>query len=212
MGLLISAVGFSVNGLVQHMFYLKNIEWLFWILLGAASLLFGSHGHRRLDRVAHVLVIASVLALPWRVFGLEAIPGPGDRSFGFHELEASAGGSLQWSTGHAAKWLNWEDEILIVKLANGHPRASEHPVEVVIRIDGREQFRGTLRGGWEERRFELGPSRSEGVVVEWKIHPTFRPFVEFRNYPDLTPSIDPRSLGIEVGEIRWESADSLDRP
>ena len=112
-GLLISAVGFAVNGLVQYMFYLRNIEWLFWIFLGAASLLSGSHRPRWLDRIAQMLIIATVMLLPWRAFWLEAIPGPGDRSFGFHWSSSRAtvgtcsGPAVMRRDGCAGRMRSW---------------------------------------------------------------------------------------------------------
>ena len=63
----------------------------------------------------------------------------------------------------------------------------------------------TLRGGWEELPIELGPPRGDSLVLEFDVHPTFRPFREFVNNPKHPSSSDFRSLGIAVGEMRWEA-------
>jgi hypothetical protein len=205
LGLMLGGIGFAVNGVVQDMFYLKNIEWLSWILLGAASL-YAPPDAKGLKRAALVVMAMALLLLPWRAFWLSPPPGPGDRSYGFHELEKTKGATMQWTTEHAARRERWESEGLVIPLANGHPKPLEHPVVVTVRIDGHEASVQTLRGGWKDVRIELGPPEKDSVFLELEVHPTFRPFSEFRKYPDLEPSNDFRSLGIAVGEIRWEGS------
>lgn len=196
-GLLIGGAGLAVHGVVQHMFYLKNVEWMFWILLAATSLLSGAR-RLSLDRIAQILVGAALVLLPYRALRLEPLEGPGNRSFGLHEKETSPSGSFRWTTGRAAAWVPWQDEVLVLELGNGHPRPAEHRIEVTVRVDGHERLNAELAGGWEAYRIPLGPPRSAGVVVEWEVHPTFRPFLA------IAGSADTRSLGVVLREIRWE--------
>jgi hypothetical protein len=61
-------------------------------------------------------------------------------------------------------------------------------------------------GGWHDARLPVGPPRAPFLVLEIEAHPTFRPFSDFRHYPDLPESGDIRSLGVATRPSRWESA------
>jgi len=204
LGVLLSGVGFAVNGLVQDMFYLKNIEWLSWILLGIASLYYSS-GKGWTRRAAIALMWATLALLPWRLFAITTPPMAGDCGFGLHEPEESSNGTMQWTYSHAIRRIPWENEVLIIPLANGHPRPYENPINVTVQVDGQDKLLETIRGGWEELTIELGSPRGGSLILEFDVHPTFRPFKEFANNPKLASSSDFRSLGIAVGEMRWEA-------
>jgi hypothetical protein len=93
---------------------------------------------------------------------------------------------------------------LVLELANGHPRAAEHPVAVTVAVDGKDLAALTIPGGWEEHRFALGPPEKDWILLTLRAEPTFRPFRDFRGIPKLRRSIDIRSLGIAVREPRCE--------
>jgi O-antigen ligase len=204
--LVVIAVGVGVHGLVQYLFFLKAVEWAFWLLLGAAAVVAGRGVEvtdKWTDRSAWALVVVALLILPWRVFGADEVDPPGNRSYGFHHTEGYGDEAFAWTHGRAAKRVSWAGEELVLEMANGHPRPGEHPVEVVVRIDGGEVARRTLVGGWEEIRVPTGPARAESMVVGIEARPTFRPFAELRRYPGLEPSLDIRSLGVAVRPFRW---------
>ncbi len=196
LGPLLSLVGFAVVGLVQDPFYLKNIQWLSWILFAAAAP-FGAAA-RFGRRPATALLTATLALAGWRALAVAPLSGSGNLSVGFHEIEKSEARTFRWTTGYGALRLPWKDGRLVIPLANGHPHAPAHPVQVRIRIDGREVFQGVLRGGWEEIPLDPGKPRDSSLFLELLARPTFRPFT------DAAPSIDFRELGIALGEIRWE--------
>jgi len=204
LGLLLSGTGLAIIGLVQDTFYIRNIHWLSWLLAGAAASFCPSRGANGVRFAARMLSILALVLVPWRAFMLQPPSSADNHSFGFHEAEGSGATSMRWTTAYAVRRVPWTGSVLVVPLANGHPKASEHPVEVTVRIDGRELSRTTLRGGWEELRFELGSPRRAWLLFELEARPTFRPFVDFRRLPGVPASIDFRSLGVAVGEIRWE--------
>ena len=196
LGPLLSLVGFAVVGLVQDPFYLKNIQWLSWILFAAAAP-FGAAARFGRRPGAALLTLTLVVA-GWRALAVAPLSGSGNLSVGLHEIEKSEGRTFRWTTGYGALRLPWKDKHLVLPLANGHPHPMAHPVQVRIRVDGREVFQGVLRGGWEEILLELGKPRDSSLFLELQARPTFRPFT------DAAPSIDFRELGIALGEIRWE--------
>ncbi len=203
MGLQVSLIGFSVYGLVQYIFFLKNIEFLFWIVVGAASLYSRESPTARESGPKPWRVLGVATLVLWRLITTEPLARGENRSYGFHLLEPGALLSLRWTNDRAAQRIAWESRVLVVPLANGHPRALENPVEVTIKIDGREMMRRDILGGWENFTFELGPPRKDWILFEIEATPTFRPFSDFRKYPELQPSPDIRRLGVAVGQISW---------
>ena len=208
-GLTVALVGFAVYGLVQYLFFLKMLEWLFWILVGSAAALDPEAPSRRATRASSRLVAAILLLLllAWRGLWTPSLTTPSDRSFGFHFPESSGEREFSWTEARAALRLPWEGEVLSLELANGHPRAGERPLFVTIRLDGRVLERLTLLGGWEEHRFVLGAPQRESVVLSLEVEPAFRPYSDFLLYPGLERSHDIRLLGVAVGAIRWSPAE-----
>ncbi len=199
----ISLVGAATYGLVQHLFHLRAIGWLLWILLGCVALVTDCERAPRIRRGAQGLIAMALLMLPLRL-GFAASPPYGhDKSFGFHQVEPHPDGDFRWTDGFAAQLLPWKGKILAIELANGHPRASEHPVTVIVGLDGNQVAHTTITGGWQELRFDVGPPRAESILLTFKARPTFRPFSDFRAYPKLRRSTDIRSLGVAVKNIRW---------
>lgn len=211
-GLLVSGLGFAVYGLVQYVFFLKVLEWLFWMMLGIAAVVIqGGQSEPeglRPGRRSWLVVGGVGLLLAFRLVAVEPLRHPNDRSAGLYAGERSGGRAMRWADGWSAQRVRWQDEVLVLPLANGHPRAGNHPVQVEVRIDGVVMFDGEVRGGWEEQRLTLGPPQRDDVLVEVHARPTFRPFYEFRRYPELPPSRDIRRLGVAVGEIGWEPSAS----
>ncbi|MDX1385348.1 MAG: O-antigen ligase family protein, partial [Thermoanaerobaculia bacterium] len=203
------AVTFSgavVYGLVQYLFFVKAVEWAFWIVLGSAAA--ALPGRSRLaERLALVAAVGAVALMPWRAMRVEAPVLHGDRSYGFHGVEGGPEAPFEWTEGRAARRLAWEDEVLVVPLANGHPRAGERPIEVRLLVDGVEVARRGPGSGWEEVAVPLGAPAREAIVLEIRARPTFRPFSDFRSRAGVEASRDIRSLGVAVGALRWQAAD-----
>lgn len=212
----VGLVGFAVYGMGQYLFFVKAIEWLFWLLLGLAAAALRVERRRWSDRASRMLIAAALLAVPWRLATAERLATHGDRAFGFHGVEGVGERRLEWTAARAARRLEWSGEVLVLRIANGHPRPEEHRVEIGVRIDGTELVRHQLAGGWEELRIPVGPPRAPTLLLELEVHPTFRPFSDYREYPELDPSRDIRELGVAVGPVRWErtleSADALPGP
>jgi O-antigen ligase len=204
-GLVLSGIGLAVIGLVQDPFYIRNIHWLSWLLVGAAASFCPPPDDVWVRRAAPILASLALVLSASRAVTLQPLRSSDNRSFGFHESEGAGGESMRWTTAYAVRRLPWSEGVLVVPLANGHPKALEHPVEVIVTVNGSEVSRRTLRGGWEELRLELGAPRQKWLVFELEARPTFRPFADFRRLPGGSPSFDVRSLGVAVGEIRWEA-------
>ncbi len=207
-GLTVGFVGLGLYGLVQYFFFLKMLEGLFWLLVGVTAALAPTARPSRPDRVPAALALVAVLAIPWRLATCEPIATASAGAYGFHRVEQSPAGEFAWTEGIAARRLAWEDEVLVLELANGHPRAGERPLEVTIRIDGRVRSRLTLRGGWEEHRILLGSPRRDSIVLGLEARPVFRPFREPPIDPAASRSRDIRQLGVALGGVRWEGGAS----
>jgi O-antigen ligase len=204
-GLLLGAVGFALYGLVQYLFFPRAVGLLLWALLGSVAILDSSDKRRSTDRIAVGLMAVALVMIPIRVLAYDPPPDRGSRSYGFHAPEErEQQPTYQWTTGHAARRLEWEGETLLLEIANGHPRAGERPVSVEVLIDSVLVSQIEARGGWEEHRIEVGPPTKNSLVLELRVRPTFRPFSDYRRYPDLPDSRDIRRLGIAVGNIGWE--------
>ena len=205
-GLLVSFVGLIVYGLVQYVVYLKNIELLTWLLLGAASLVMAGMPQGGARRLAQVLCLAVLVATPWRWLTTEPLTSRYDRSYGFHEFEHQRSRrGLRWTEGRAMLLIPWDGEVLHVELVDGHPRASARQVDVVIRADGRRVWSGRVSDRWQEIDLVLGVATAETVAIGLTIEPTFRPAFDYRAYDDLQPSRDIRRLGIAMANFRWDA-------
>jgi O-antigen ligase len=204
-GLLLCAAGFALYGLVQYLFFPRAVGLLVWVLLGAVAVLDSGGRKQWTDRIALALMVVGLAMIPIRAVAHEPPAARGSRSYGFHAPEKrKKQGSHQWTAGHAARRLEWEGETLLLEIANGHPRAGERPVSVEVMIDGVVVSQLEARGGWEEHRIDVGPPTKDSLVLELRVRPTFRPFSDYRRYPDLPDSRDIRRLGIAVGKVGWE--------
>ncbi len=199
-GLTLSFAGFVAYGMFQYMFFLKAIEWLFWLLVGALAAMTPAAGPRPLERASQALLLIAALLVPWRAAAVEPMRVPGDRAFGFHHFEKSGDRTFQWTEGYAVRRMNRPKGAseLELALANGHPRPDLHPLEVVVRVDGREALRADVGGGWTSYRLPLQPDARAEALVEITARPTFRPFSDFRRYPEIGASTDVRRLGVAV--------------
>lgn len=204
LGLAASLLGAAVYGLIQNLFQLRIIGWLIWILLGCIALIGSPRESAKVKRAAWALVVTALLVLPFRLSSEGRPEYAGNREFGFHEMESSAGGRFQWTEGFAARRLRRYGDTLVLNLANGHPLGARRPVAVTIQIDGRVGAQRTIKGGWEELRIKLRPADDEWVVLTLRAEPTFRPFSDYRRYPALPRGYDHRLLGVAVREPRWE--------
>jgi hypothetical protein len=204
--------GFVVYGLVQYLFFPRANALLVWMLLGAVATLDSGPRCRRSERIGLALVAIALVLLPLRALLWEKPPSRGDRSFGFHAVEAGHGASYQWTAAeHAMRRLSWEDEVLVLKIANGHPRASVEPISVEILVDGAIVEQAVLGEGWHQIRIELGPPTKETILLGFEVDQTFRPFSEYREDDDLPDSRDLRRLGIAVRDIGWQPAPKIER-
>lgn len=204
--LLVSFAGLLIYGVVQYMFFLRTIEWLFWVLAGATATLApqtnrDAHGRPApavTDRLAQVVLILAAVLVPWRLFAVEPLAAAGNRAFGLHRAEESDVRSFQWSTGYAAWQQQRPDGSFELTLANGHPRPDRHRVRVVVRVDGREALNAEIAGEWRAYPIDLGPETSDSMLVEIEARPAFRPWRDYRKHPELEGSIDIRELGVAI--------------
>jgi len=207
-GLAVSAVGFAVYGLVQYMFFPRANGYLVWLLLGVAGAIDAGSIRRKLEKAPRVIAIVALVLLPLRAVIWEPAPGRGDRSFGFHAPELGEKGKThQWTAcDRARRRIPWENEVLRLELANGHPKASVRPLLVEIIVDGAIVDQVVAGEGWRDSTAYLGPPSKEFIVLELAVDHTFRPFSDYRHYPDLEDSRDLRRLGVVLGDISWEKA------
>ena len=210
LGLALSFGGFLIYGIVQYLFFLKNIEFLVWILLGtlAAMTPVKETPSRSLARTAQVLCLLALVLVPWRLLTLHRPMFRGNQRYGYHVPEGRKPDILHWLEGTAARRLPWEGETLIVWLANGHPRAGEHPVRVTIRLDDRVIGEIDVSGRWQRHDLQVGPPQKEWLLLTLEADQTFRPFSEFRKYPELESSTDIRRLGAAIRWVHWKEAAS----
>ena len=202
----LSFVGAVVYGLVQYPFHLRSISCLLWVLLAMVTATTRMGNSFRSKRAASILVLAALIVTPFRTLGYPPPLLAGNHSFGFHKTEPQSGGSFRWTEGIATERIAWIGDTLILTLANGHPLASEHPVTVSVSLDGKLLTHLTISGSWEEHRFETGQPFADTLLLTLKVHPTFRPFSDYRKYPQLPHTTDIRNLGVAVQAPRWESS------
>jgi O-antigen ligase len=210
LGVVVTATGFAVYGLVQYMFFPRAIGFLVWMILGIAAVVDHGRAPRRVETTARILTVGVLVLLPVRALFWEPAPARGSRSFGFHAPEfAETEVPFQWTAAKTAmRQIPWEDEVLRFRVANGHPKAAERPIFVEILVDGVVVDQIVADGGWEESSVFLGKPVKQTVVLGVSVDRTFRPFSEYRMYPDLEDSRDIRSLGVAMGEISWEKSRS----
>ena len=204
LALAVSLLGTAVYGLVQHMYYLRNIAWVIWLLTACVTLVSRCDEPILASRVSRVLALAALLLVPVRGLLVDSPSYAGDRAYGLHEMERPSSGPFRWTEQFAARRIPWAGETLVLSLANGHPRVGERPVTVVVDIEGQTVASLKISAGWEEHRFELGPAKKEWILVTFDTRPTFRPFSDYRRHSSLQPSQDIRSLGVAIKEVRWE--------
>ncbi|TNF81475.1 MAG: O-antigen ligase domain-containing protein, partial [Acidobacteria bacterium] len=204
-GLAMSFGGFLVYGLVQYLLFLKNIEFLFWILLGALAVTAPVElkPRRSLVRTAQIFCLLALVLVPWRLLTLHRPMFRGNQRYGYHVPEGRKPDVYHWIEDIAARRLPWEGETLVVWLANGHPRPGEHPVRVTIRLDGRVIAELDVLGRWQRHDFQIGPPQKEWLLLTFEADRTFRPFSENRKYPELGASTDIRRLGAAVRWVVW---------
>jgi hypothetical protein len=99
---------------------------------------------------------------------------------------------------------------VILKVANGHPKASVEPVSVEILVDGAIVEQAVLGEGWRQLRIYLGPPTKETILLGFEVDHTFRPFSEYREDDDIPDSRDLRRLGIAVRDIGWQPAPKIE--
>lgn len=202
-GLLIGLVGTAVYGLAQYVFYLKNIEFLVWMLLGVASLVMAGCPPSPGRRLAQAIVVAALVLLPVRYGMTEPMTPRNDRAYGFHEPEKKPGRTLVWIEGHAARRIEWKGEVLRLDIVDGHPKASLRDVDVRITVDGVERWSGRAPNEWRTIALDLGSPTAKEVTLGFTVEPTFRPFSDYLADPELDSSRDIRELGIAVSNISW---------
>jgi O-antigen ligase len=202
-GLVVALGGLFVYSLVQYLFFLKMMEWLIWMLLALAAREAPASASRLPARLAAVCALLALALAPWRAMSIEPLRN-GDREYGLHLPEQSGNREFRWTEGRASLRLERGGGDLVIRLANGHPRAGENPVDVVVRADGEEVLRTTLTGGWKRHRLRLGEEAGPWVVLRLEARPSFRPFNDFGRHEGLDPSTDIRRLGVALGRLEWE--------
>lgn len=206
-GLVVGWAGFLTYGAVQDPFYLPVIQWLTWILLAATALLATGERRRAVDRVAWAVIGLAVLLVPWRVVAVPSAPPRGDHSYGLHAWEVQWGRGNpphRWTESHAALRVEKSPGDLLLELANGHPRAARHSVEVEISIDGRSVRR--LRLDTPEWTHVVVPEEelpTQEFTLALTAHPAFRPFRIHGDDSSTAPSTDLRRLGVAMRPLHW---------
>ena len=200
----VSFVGAAAYGLVQYVFHLKSVAWLLFLLAGCLAVATRPGRPRGLKTTAGALVAAALVLVLVRAVADDRPSYGGNRSFGFHEAETDVSGTYRWTEESAVRSIPWEGENLVLELANGHPLAAKRPVTVRIAVNGTTRAVVEISGGWERHRIHVGPPRKARLLLELHATPTFRPFNDFRRYPELETSLDIRSLGVAVREPVWE--------
>lgn len=192
---------------MQDLFFLPVIQWLTWILLAATALLATGERRRAVDRVAWVVIDLAVLLVPWRLAAVPSAPPRGGHSYGLHAWEVQRGRGdppHRWTESRAALRVEKSPGDLLLELANGHPRAAQHPVEVEIRVDGRSVRRLRLETReWTQvvvPEKELPPPE---FTLALTVYPTFRPFQISGGESSTTPSPDLRRLGVAMRPLHW---------
>ena len=210
-GLTISLVGFLVYGLVQYVIYLKNIEFLSWLLLGAASLVMAGAPQGGARRLAQTLCLVALVLVPWRWIKVEPLEARFNRTFGFHELERRpTGGVMGWTEGRALRRVPWRGEVVSLDIVDGHPKAGARKVEVIVRAGDRVVWRGKAPNVWTTIDIDMGPPKAETFTLGFEVSPSFRPAFDYRSYPDLGPSRDIRQLGVVVSNLRWDEGPPIE--
>jgi hypothetical protein len=204
-GLLAALVGVVIYGIVQYPFYLKNSEFLAWLMVGAGSLLMAGVPPSLARRLAQAALLIALLLVPWRWVKAEPPSSDFDRMVGFHEPKETGETVSRWTEGHALWAIPWKGRVLHLRMVDGHPRASSRSVEVVIRADGREVWRGEAPPRWAVIDLDIGAPTAETLALGIEARPTFRPFVHYRGDAELPPSRDIRELGVVVGDLYWDN-------
>lgn len=201
-GLACSLVGAAVYGLVQHMFFVKCVAFLIWIIIGV-SFLRGGEDPAWLTRWCQILLAAATIAVPVRM-GQSPTELAGSELLGFHQWEESRGARHRWTEAFAAKRVTVRGPWMVLQMANGHPHPGDRPVEVTINVDGTRVSQLTLLS-WEWVPISVPmPNDRPSVLVEITAKPAFRPFHDFRRYPAMRPkSADVRALGVATRGIEW---------
>lgn len=207
-GLLASGVAFLVYGLVQYLLYLRVIEWMCWIGLGAVATLDREQDRTSQPRAgasaARVLIAIALIAAPIRALSSRPFTTSGSREMGLHESETGDRGSFRWCDGRAAFRAPRRPGRLVLPLANGHPSASTHPTRVVVRVDGEIAAAVELREGWRDLELEIREGDGD-AVLEVDARPAFRPYVDLVSPPGQPPSSDIRRLGVAMGAPKYLS-------
>lgn len=202
LGLTASLLGAAVYGVVQYIPFLESMEWLLWLLAGAAYCLVpDATDGRRIRRLAQAVCLAALILMPIRALAFPSPHWRGDAEYGLHEPETSGGHSFQWTDRDAALRLPWRGECLELTLANGHPQPARFPMTVTLTVrDVRRAVR--LVDGWTTIVLPVGTVRSSALTLGITASPAFRPFSEYRRH-GLAPSSDVRRLGVAMRPPVW---------
>lgn len=199
-GVAVSLGGALVYGLVQYMPFLRVVHWLLWIILAVTALEPGPALRRWQSVSLAAVVVATLLCVPVRT--LAGAPAwRGDRAYGFCEPGEGQERRFQWAGPRVAIRVPWVADCVRIPLANGHS-GPEHRTEVTIRAAGNVLEAEPSRS-WTDYQLDIGPPRTQSVLVEIDAEPSFRPFQDFERH-GLAPSRDIRLLAVAVGDIATE--------
>jgi len=201
LGLAASFLGAVVYGVVQYLPFLKSLEWLLWLLAGAAFCLGPELPTGRLRRFSQALCVAALVVVPVRALVLDAPHWRGDGEYGLHEPESSGGKPFQWAGPDAALRLPWRGNCLQLRLANGHPKPERFPVTVRLTA-GKVRQVVQLADGWEVIDLPVGPKDSATLAVRMSSDHASRPFADFRR-EGMKPSSDIRLLSVAMRPPAW---------
>lgn len=202
-GLLLAALALGLYGAVQYLFFLRAIEWLIWMLLGAVSVLAADTRFRAADILGWVLIVAAILTGLVRM-GERPVLVRGDRSYGLHAPEVAGDRPLIWTSKHAALRVRRHPGDLQLEVANGHPQAGRYPQVLALSVDGTVERRLQLDGpGWHTVEIPGAELPSRDFVLSLRASPAFRPFEDAAKDRSLPVTRDIRRLGVALRPIRW---------
>jgi len=178
---------------------------------------FSSVGSTGRDRVSGIgiglLVVVFGFFLVWDSFSRLSLRERTERfhlhqEFGLYQKEMVGRWPFRWTGKTAGMTVKANKPVMVVPVLASHPDIGERPVGVRVYLTG-DFFRTrsvlddfVLRGhGWRERQYDFSGRIGAEAMVVFEVSRLWRPGEELG-------SADSRSLGIALGEVRFEAPET----